>query len=150
MGEFFTAALNVKKALSFAPDNPDIYGQLGIVYFKSRNYEGAIPAFKCALEGCTAQEACDARSCDSTTDTMAAVTGMPLTDNTVVYYFTYGSVLAGMHKKSAPTCDRAMPILAEIRAKYSTDENVMSIVEASENICLSYGYQLVKAATPTP
>lgn len=152
MGEFFTAALNVKKALTFAPDNPDVYGQLGIVYFKSRNYEGAIPAFECALEGCTAEEACEARSCDSSTDTMVAVNGMPLTDNTVVYYFTYGSVLAGMHKKSAPTCDRAMQVLALIRSKYSSDNSVMPIVEASENICLSYGYQLVQlpVATPTP
>lgn len=150
MGEFFTAALNVKKALTFAPDNPDIYGQLGIVYFKSRNYEGAIPAFKCALLGCTAQEACDARSCNSDTDTMVPVAGMPLTGNTVVYYFTYGSVLSGMHKKSAPTCDQAMPILAQIRAKYATDNNVMSIVEASENICLSYGYKLTILPTPTP
>jgi tetratricopeptide (TPR) repeat protein len=150
MGEYFTAALNVKKALTFAPDNPDIYGQLGIVYYKSRNFEGAIPAFKCALEGCTAQEACNARSCNSDTDTIVAIEGMPLTDNTVVYYFTYGAALSGMHKKSAPTCDKAMPILAQIRAKYSADVNVMAIVEASENICLSYGYQLLKVTTPTP
>ena len=42
LGEFFAAARNVQKALEFEPTNADIYGQLGIIYFRSRNYEGSI------------------------------------------------------------------------------------------------------------
>ncbi|MDY6846119.1 MAG: tetratricopeptide repeat protein, partial [Chloroflexota bacterium] len=49
-GEFFAAALNVNRALDFTPASPDVYGQLGVVYHKSRNYEGAIPALECAIE----------------------------------------------------------------------------------------------------
>jgi len=140
MGEFFSAALNVRKALTFNATSPDIYGQLGIVYFKSRNYEGSIPALKCAVEGCTAAEACDVRRCDATTDPMVAITGMPLSPNTVVYYYTYGSVLSAMHTRTADYCGKAMTILEEVRKAYSTDTTIMPIVEQGENICISYGF----------
>ena len=51
-GEYFIAARNVQRALEFQPDNADFYGQLGVIYFKSRNYEGSIPALQCAVLGC--------------------------------------------------------------------------------------------------
>jgi len=140
MGEFFSAALNVRKALSFNATSPDIYGQLGIVYFKSRNYEGAIPALKCAVEGCTAAESCDVRRCDATTDPQVAIQGMPLSPNTVVYYYTYGSVLSAMHTRTANYCGKAMTILEEVRRAFSTDTTIMPIVEQGENICISYGF----------
>ena len=56
--------MNVQKALTFDPTSPDVYGQLGIIYFKGKNYEGAIPALKCAIYGCDAVESCAARQCD--------------------------------------------------------------------------------------
>ncbi len=140
MGEFFSAALNVRKALAFNSTSPDIYGQLGVVYHKSKNYEGAIPALKCAVEGCTAAEACDVRRCDATTDPMVAIQGMPLSPNTVVYYYTYGSDLSGMHTRTANYCGKAMTILEQVRAAFSTDTTIMPIVEQGENICISYGF----------
>ncbi len=149
MGEFFAAARNVLKALSYNYTSPDIYGQLGIVYFKSRNYEGSIPAFQCALEGCDAETACQVRECYSETDEMVPIEGMPLTDSTVVYYYTYGSVLSAMHRTTQPTCDKAMIVLAQVRQKYASDADIMSIIEAGEEICLSYGYSRV-VLTPAP
>ncbi len=140
MGEFFSAARNVRKALQFNPTSPDIYGQLGIVYFKSRNYEGSIPALECAIRGCNAAQSCEVRNCNSETDPQIEITGMPLTSNTVVYYYTYGSVLAAMNTKSTPYCDRAMQVLEEVRAGFSGDDIIMQIVEAGEEICASYGY----------
>ena len=71
---------------------------MGIVYHRSRNYEGAIPAFKCAIRGCTAEESCEVRQCDPETDAMVAGEGLPLSAGTVDYYLTYGAVLAGMHR----------------------------------------------------
>lgn len=149
MGEYFAAARNVLKALSLNYSSPDIYGQLGIVYFKSRNYEGSIPAFQCALEGCDADTACEVRECNSESDEMVAIEGMPLTDSTVVYYYTYGSVLSAMHRSVQPTCEKAMIILAQVRAKYASDVDIMSIVEAGEEICQSYGFSQV-VITPSP
>jgi tetratricopeptide (TPR) repeat protein len=136
MGEFFAAALNVRKALQYNPYSQDVYGQLGIVYFHSRNYEGAIPALKCAVKGCTAQESCDVRQCDEEQQkTPIPMEGLGLTANTVVYYYTYGSVLSGMHVPSDDYCVQAMEIFREIRAQFIDDVNVMSIVKEGEQIC---------------
>lgn len=140
MGEFLVASTNARKGLNFDPDNADMYGRLGIVYHRSRNYEGAIPAFECALMGCTAEESCEIRQCDSEVDPMVAVEGLPLSNNTVDYYLTYGSVLAGMHRDSNGYCEEAMRVLKMIRAEFYNDEVVMSTLEESENICKSYGY----------
>ena len=38
-GEFFVAAINVERALAIDVANPDIFGRLGIIFFKARNYE---------------------------------------------------------------------------------------------------------------
>jgi tetratricopeptide (TPR) repeat protein len=141
MGEFFPASLNVKKALVFNPDSPDIYGQLGVVYFKSKNYEGSIAPFKCALFGCNAEESCAVRDCDPEKDPKIVIQGMPLSPATVVYYYTYGSVLAGLHRKSNPMCDESLRVLGMVRDKFSSDPLIMQIIAPSEEICASYGYK---------
>ncbi|MGD0003848.1 MAG: tetratricopeptide repeat protein [Anaerolineaceae bacterium] len=138
-GDFLVASLNMRKALTYNPYSPDLYGQLGIVYFHARNYETAILALKCAVRGCTAQESCDLRQCDPATDPQVTVQGLPLSDNTVVYYYTYGSVLTGMHTPTSDKCTEAVQVLAEVRAKYADDADIMSIVQANEQVCASFG-----------
>ena len=123
MGEFFIAARNAQRALDFDPNNPDLYGQLGVVFFRSRNYEGSIPVLKCAVEGCTAEE---------NEEQEIDVIGLPLDNNSVVYYYTYGSVLAALNE-----CDRALDILEQVESIYSADETIMSIVQESTFICQS-------------
>jgi len=140
MGEFFAAAANVRRALEFNPSSADIYGQLGIVYFKSRNYEGAIPALQCAVRGCDAATSCDVRFCDAGVDPSIEIQGLPLTINTAVYYYTYGSVLAGMHRQSNNYCEEAMKVLGEVRKAFSEDPTIITIIEPSEQICEGYGY----------
>ena len=136
-GEYFIAARNVQKALEISPANADIYGQLGIVFFKSRNYEGSIPALKCAIRGCTAEESCDGRGGCGPNDEPAAVEGLPLSANTVVYYYTYGSVLAALSRPQENYCEEAMKIMREVKADFSGDRDIMSIVQAGESICQS-------------
>ena len=135
MGEFFAAALNVRQALSFNPTNANLYGQLGLIYHRSRNYEGAIPALQCAIDGCSAEQACEVRRCDPNQDPMVSVQGLPLSGSTVVNYFTYGSVLAAMHRTGDDNCDMAQVVFAQLRARYPEEPTVMSIVQAGENIC---------------
>lgn len=138
MGEFFSASRNVRKALDLNPGNADVYAQLGLIYHKSRNYEGAIPALKCALEGCTAEESCDVRQCDPAVEPMLEITGLPLTGNTVVYYFTYGSVLAGLHRPGDEYCAKSLEIMGMVKSQFSDEPVIMSIVQASEEICQAY------------
>ena len=140
MGDALVASLNAEKALSFDPTSPDVYGQLAIIYFKARNYEGSIPAFKCAIRGCTAEESCEVRKCSPETDPPITIAGMPLTANTAVYYYTYGSVLAALHRKTQPYCEEAMKVFAEVRAAFPDDPTAMGIIQEGENICMSYGF----------
>jgi len=139
-GDFFAAARNVMKALSLNPSSPDVYAQLGMVYHSSRNYEGAIPAFECAIQGCDAAKSCKVRygdQCDMTTDPPIVITGMKLTADTVPYYYTFVSVLSGMHRPSDNNCIEAAPYFAEIKAGFAGDPTIMSIVKAGEDICAS-------------
>lgn len=146
MGEGLISSRNALKALQINPTSADMYGQLGVIYFQARNYEGAIPAFQCALEGCDAAVSCEVRQCDSETDAEVVVTGLPLEDATVVYYYTYGSVLAGMARPTNGYCDRAIKVLQKVRNAYSEDSVIISIIEPSEEICQN----ILNKAVQTP
>lgn len=149
MGEFFIAARNVQKALEFQPDNADVYGQLGIIYFKSRNYEGSIPALKCAIRGCTPDESCDGRGGCGPNDTPAQVTGLALSPSTVVYYYTYGSVLAALSLPQDNKCAEAMQVLNEVKASFGSDPDIAGIISSGEVICQSLG-TASPTSTPLP
>ena len=151
MGEYFIAGRNVQRALDFKPADPDVYGQLGIVFFKSRNYEGAILAFQCAVSGCTPPESClgrYGRECDPDFDEVGVeVKGLPLSPSTVVYYYTYGSVLAALSRPKKNYCPQAAPIFQKLRASFSDDSTIMAIVLENETICRSIGEP---TRVPTP
>jgi tetratricopeptide (TPR) repeat protein len=134
-GDFFAAAANVKKALTLNPSSPDVYAQLGMVYHASRNYEGAIPAFECAIQGCDAVKSCSVRVKNPPCDQAIVITGMKLTADTVAYYYTFVSVLSGLHRPSDTYCTEAAPYFAEIKAGFASDPTIMSIVKAGEDIC---------------
>lgn len=119
-GEFFAAAANAKKAIEFDPTNPDLYGQLGIIFFRSRNYEGSIPPLQCSILGCTADE-------NDWSD--SSVVGLALNDATVAYYYTYGTVTASLNQ-----CDISSPILELLSVEYAEDSLVMGIVEETYEV----------------
>lgn len=142
LGQFYVASRNVKKAVQIDPTSPDLYAELGMVYVKARNYETSLPALQCAVEGCDAVLSCSVRDCDPEKDTPIVIQNMPLSEATVVYYYTYGSILAGLHRPNGPTsayCTRAMGVLGQVRAKFAANRDIMSIVETSESLCAAYG-----------
>jgi tetratricopeptide (TPR) repeat protein len=149
-GDYFAAALNVQKALDYDPGNADTYGQLGIVFFKSRNYEGSIPALRCAVRGCTAVESCDARGGCNEGDPGTAVTGLALSPNTVVYYYTYGSVLAALSRPKDNKCGEALAVLNEVAQAFPGDADITGIVDAGRTICAQVGIPPASAATASP
>lgn len=144
-GEFFAAARNMLRAVEFAPEDPPTYGQLGVVYYKSRNYEGSILPLRCAVRGCTAEESCLVRNggaeCDPDNIPDIPIPGLELTNNSVIFYYIYGSVLAGLHQPSNGYCEEAMLIFDEITAVFGSDETIMGIVREGETICGFYGYR---------
>lgn len=162
-GEFFVASINMQRALLISPTNPEIYARLATVFFQARNYEGSIPIFKCALRGCTAQETGDilcelglAPNCEPGTDQAAAigvdVRGMPLSSETVEYYYTYGSALtfyAGSDVYPA-ACDDAEDVFTELTSKYAGDALIEAIVAEGRLICSGALIPTEIPGTPTP
>ena len=135
-GEFFIAAVNGEKAIAINPTNADTYGQLGDIYVRARNYEGALPVLKCAVVGCTAEE---------NEVGGVAVQALEITNFDVAYYYArYGSVLAALSRPEENYCQEALEVMAELKIAYGDDLTLMSIVTDNEAIC----YLL--EATPSP
>jgi tetratricopeptide (TPR) repeat protein len=161
LGEFFAAARNVQKALEFQPTNADIYGQLGIVFFRSRNYEGSRDTLKCALRGCSGKDSCLGRGLDKCYPDLGEnpveITGLSIAPNTIVYYYTYGSVLSALSRKRDNRCADAIQVFSEIRAELTANpdayadgrETIISIVQAGEAICQSLAADNVPASSVT-
>lgn len=157
LGEFFIAARNVQKALEYEPTNADIYGQLGVIYFRSRNYEGSIFSLKCAIRGCSGEDSCKGRGLErcfpDLGENPVEITGLALEPNTIVYYYIYGSVLAALSRPRDNNCGEAMQVMQEVRGELEANpeayadgrSTIISIVEAAEEICAS-----LESGTPLP
>jgi tetratricopeptide (TPR) repeat protein len=168
LGEFFAAARNVQKALEYEPTNADIYGQLGVIYFRSRNYEGSIFSFECAIRGCSGEASCLGRGLEKCFPDLGfnpvEVKGQAISSSTIVYYYTYGSVLAALSRQRDNNCPEAMQVFDEVNAELNANpddyadgrETIVSIVQAGVAICdsLASGVPLSSSgdelATSTP
>jgi tetratricopeptide (TPR) repeat protein len=165
LGEFFIAARNAQKALEFQPTNADIYGQLGVIYFRSRNYEGSIFSFECAIRGCEGDKSCQGRGLEKCNPELGPefeehiIEGLPIAPNTIVYYYTYGSVLAALSRPRDNKCEPAMEVFGEVRAELNANleayadgrETIINIIEAGETICASLAEDgLPPGSPPTP
>jgi tetratricopeptide (TPR) repeat protein len=146
-GEFFIAALNIERAVEIDPTNAEIYARLASVYFQARNYESSILTFKCALDGCSQQETgdllcglgiylCEPGS-NQALEAGQPVRGLPLTDESVEYYYTYGSALtfyAG-DRDHPEACVDAERIFQALIEKYGTDPLISTIVNEGRQVC---------------
>ncbi len=139
-GEFFIAARNLETAVEISPNNPQLLGYLGIIYFKARNYENATETLKCAVDGCTDVEhtrlLCDTLAildCEDEEQTFRAsgVAGLELGPESLEYYYTYGSVLT-LDKAS---CDDAERVFLRLESGYGTDPIVSAIVLEGRALC---------------
>jgi tetratricopeptide (TPR) repeat protein len=153
-GQYFIAARNVQKALGFQPANADIYGQLGIVYFKSRNYEGSIPALQCVVQGCSGEASCIGRgltACDDQ-DPPVEVTGLPLSLSTVDYYQVYFSVLAALGPRDPTYCPIALKTIALVHASgYEANRpDITANITAAELECSTSPSATTGPASATP
>jgi len=159
LGEFFAAARNIQAALKLDPTNADIYGQLGIVYFRSRNYEGSIFSLQCATSGCSGEDSCKGRGLERCFENLGEnpqeIIGLPIDPDTVVYYYTYGSVQAALSRPRDNKCGEAMQVLGQVRSELLrnpdayTDgyQTIISIVQAGESICDSLANDTVPASS---
>ncbi len=146
-GEFFIAALNIERAVEIDPTNPEIYARLASVYFQARNYESSIKTFKCALDGCTTAESGDLLCelgiyfCEAGTEQALAVgrevRSLPLSEESVEYYYTYGSALtyyAG-DPDQPEACVDAERIFRQLMDAYAQDPLISAIVDEGRALC---------------
>ncbi len=139
-GDFFISARNAEKALSLDPTQANTYGQLGIIYFKSRNYEYALPALKCAVESCSPEE-------NEVVGRLAeenplweiqrvGVEKLNLDNAEIAYFYAvYGQTLAYLSRPRENYCPSALPVLRAVGEKFPDDPSLMSIVDGSQQIC---------------
>ena len=147
-GEFFAAALNAEKAIRINPYNPNTYGQLGIIYTKARNFEGAQPVLKCAVLGCSAEEN---QVAIEILGEGVAVNGLPLTSGTVAFYYAqYASVLAALSRPNQNYCAEALQVLNVVRASYPDDPTFNQIIEENIAICDLVDQRSTPEITPSP
>ncbi len=146
-GHFQVASLNAEKALSFDSANADTYGQLGMIYVQARNYEAALPALRCAVDGCTAKENDTANLFveNGILTESTAVQPLPLTNLNVAYYYVrYGSVLAYLSTPENGYCSHSLELMTQLRLTYPDDPVLMQNVEDNEATCRSL------MGTPSP
>ena len=151
-GEFFIAARNGEKALSFDPANADTYGQLGMIYVQARNYETALPTLRCAVDGCTADQNETAKLFvqNGTLTESPAVKPLPLTNLNVAYYYVrYGSVLAYLSTADNGYCAHSLQLMTQLRLTYPDDPVLMKNVEDNEATCRSLWGNPSTTSTPT-
>jgi tetratricopeptide (TPR) repeat protein len=152
-GEFFIAARNAEKALSFDPANADTYGQLGMIYVQARNYETALPTLRCAVDGCTAEENETANLFveNGILDASTAVQPLPLTNLNVAYYYVrYGSVLAYLSSPENGYCTHSLQLMTQLRLTFPDDPLLMQNVEDNEATCRSLMSTPSVSPTATP
>jgi tetratricopeptide (TPR) repeat protein len=145
-GEFFAAALNAQKAVSLDPTNADLYGQLGHIYRSGRNFETAILALQCAVDGCTPEVSCLARNGCTAGDAGVTVIPLPLSPRSATYYLEYGSTLAAFSPQKPSYCDAAVRVLTLLIETYSTDQVTVRNAEDGLSICAN----VIASQTQTP
>jgi tetratricopeptide (TPR) repeat protein len=152
-GEFFIAARNAEKALSFDSANADTYGQLGMIYVQARNYETALPTLRCAVDGCTAAENETARLFveNGILDAAPSVQPLALTNLNVAYYYVrYGSVLAYLSTPDNGYCTHSLELMTQLRLAFPDDPLLMQNVEDNEATCRLLMGTPSAEATATP
>jgi tetratricopeptide (TPR) repeat protein len=135
-GDFFAAERNAEKALTLDKYNPLLYGRLGVIYYKAKNYETAITVLRCAVRGCPAAE--------NEIGKVDLVETLPLAANSVDVYYIYGSVLS-FYGDEDGNCEEAAKIFAQLRASPYMDDIIEGIIQEGEVICAAYSRR-----TPTP
>jgi len=105
IGEFGKAIQYAQQAVNNAPDDPFMYGNLGQMYFRNRQYDQGLFALRLAVRGGATPEG-------------EVVEGLPLAPGRVTeYYYQYGLTLMRLGY-----CEEAIQIGQAIKQAITDDE----------------------------
>jgi tetratricopeptide (TPR) repeat protein len=119
VGEFNRAAQYAGQAVKDFPTDSKLYGNLGVMYAKTGDYDLAITNLAIAIHG-------------GTTEDGIIVEGLPLDYNTriIEFYSTYGLSLARSNR-----CTEALPIFQTMLSLVPNDEIAVYNAEEGIRIC---------------
>ena len=151
-GQFFAASLNAEIAVELDPTNADLYGQLGNIYKRGRNFETSIIALKCAVRGCTPSESCEARNGCNAGDPGVQVQPLELNPNSATYYLDYGSVLSAFAPVKPQYCPEVNSVLNQLIETYPDNNVIVRNARVGLDICaeVTAGQTQVPPSTLTP
>jgi tetratricopeptide (TPR) repeat protein len=148
-GQFFAAALNAQKAIELDPTNADLYGQLGDIYKRGRNFETSIIALRCAVEGCDATASCQAVLAGS--DCVGAeVKPLVLNPNSATYYLDLGSVLSAFAPNKPEYCPEVVSLLTQLKVAYPDNTIITRNADVGLAICAEVTAALAQTPISTP
>jgi hypothetical protein len=86
------------------------------------------------------------------------VSGLPISPNTIVYYYIYGSVQAGLSRRQDNRCPQAFKAFDVVRQELDTNPKayrdgrdiILRIIEEGEFICNSLAEEIALGGSPTP
>jgi tetratricopeptide (TPR) repeat protein len=146
-GQFFAASLNAQKAVQLDPTNADLYGRLGNIYKRGKNFETSIIALKCAVRGCSPSESCAARNGCPAGDAGVSVQPLPLNPVSAYYYLDYGSVLSAWPNKPG-YCTEAVDVLTIVRNAYPDTPDIYRNADVGLAICAETAALQTQTTTP--
>jgi tetratricopeptide (TPR) repeat protein len=148
-GQFFAAALNAQKAIELDPTNADLYGQLGDIYKRGRNFETSIIALRCAVEGCDAAASCQAvlagNNCVG-----VDVKPLVLNPNSATYYLDLGSVLSAFAPNKPEYCPEVLSLLTQLKVTYPDNNIITRNADVGLAICAEVTAALTQTPVTTP
>lgn len=128
VGEFAKAIQFAEQAVKDAPQDPFMQGNLGVMYYRDRQYSNSITPLRLAVRG-------------GSLESGEALTGLPLDYGRVAeYYYTYGLALAHQGE-----CGEALQISQLLQQGVARDD--IAVFNALEMINLC---QQAADASPTP
>jgi tetratricopeptide (TPR) repeat protein len=148
-GQFFAAALNAQKAIELDPTNADLYGQLGDIYKRGRNFETSIIALRCAVEGCDATASCQAVLAGSNC-VGVEVKPLVLNPNSATYYLDLGSVLSAFAPNKPEYCPEVVNLLSQIKVAYPDNTIITRNADVGLAICAEVTAALAQTPVTTP
>ena len=134
-----------RKPFELDPTNADLYGQLGDIYKRGRNFETSIIALRCAVEGCDALASCQAVLAGSSC-VGVEVKPLVLNPNSATYYLDLGSVLSAFAPNKPEYCPEVVSLLTQLKVTYPDNTIITRNADVGLQICA----EVTAGLTQTP
>ncbi len=120
VGQFAKAQQYAQSAVNVSPTDPNLHGNLGVMYYHNADWSQAISELSLAVNGGTTSDG-------KKVDPVTLAPGQPLVSE---YYFTYALALARSQR-----CGEALQVVQKIQALVPSDQTAMDNASAAEQIC---------------